>query len=74
MLAPARCWGQQSDESIDGQEWLSTAPGRLIIHISAGRHTVTVAVPERPHFSTEVNVRDGETTELNVSVPLRTTD
>jgi hypothetical protein len=28
---------------------------------------------QAPHFSTEVDVRDGETTELNVSVPLRTT-
>ncbi len=59
--------------TVDGEEWLTTSPGLLVIHVSAGRHRVTVGMPERPHFSTEVDVRDGETTELNVSVPPRTT-
>lgn len=59
--------------TIDGQEWLTAKPGELVIHVSAGRHVVTVSMPERPHFSSVVDVRDGETTELNVSVPPRTT-
>jgi hypothetical protein len=59
--------------TVDGQEWLSTEPGQLVIQVSAGRHMVTVGMPERPHFSKEVDVRDGETTELNVSVPPRAT-
>lgn len=60
--------------TIDGQQWLSTTPGHIVIHLSAGRHVVTVGMPERPPFSTEVDVRDGETTELNVNVAPRTTD
>lgn len=59
--------------TIDGEEWLTTAPGELVVHVAVGRHVVTVGGRERPHFSTEVDVREGETTELNVSVP-RTTD
>ena len=60
--------------TIDGQEWLSSEPGQLVIHVSAGRHVVSVGLPDHSHSSPEVIVRDGETTDLNVSVPLRTTD
>jgi hypothetical protein len=60
--------------TIDGQEWLSSKPGELVLHVGVGRHVVTVGAPERPHFSTEIDVHDGETNELNVSVPPRTTN
>ena len=60
--------------TIDGQEWLSSKPGELVLHVGVGRHVVPIGAPERPHFSTEIDVHDGETRELNVSVPPRTTN
>jgi PEGA domain-containing protein len=61
-----------ADVTIDGEQWLTTSPGELVLYIAAGRHVVSIGGRERAHFSTEVDVREGETTELNVSVP-RTT-
>ncbi len=59
--------------TIDGEEWLTTKPGEIVVHLGAGRHVVVVSAPDRPAFTTEVQIREGETTDLNVRVPERPT-
>jgi PEGA domain len=54
---------------VDGDEWLSAREGVLVIELSVGRHAVNVSAPGRTGFSSTVEIRDNETTELNVSVP-----
>lgn len=54
---------------IDGQEWLSAAPGELVIHLGVGTHVIGLTAPGYQSFSTQVEIRDGETAELNVSAP-----
>jgi len=58
--------------TIDGQEWLSSAPGELVLHLGVGVHVIALKAPGYQSFSRDVEIRDGETQEVNVSVP-RTT-
>jgi PEGA domain len=59
--------------TIDGQEWLTAAPGELVIHLGAGVHVIGLKAAGYQSFSRDVEIRDGETAELNVSVPRQTT-
>jgi hypothetical protein len=59
--------------TIDGQEWLSSAPGELVIHLGVGVHVIALRAPGYQAFSRAVEIRDGETEEVNVSVPRWTT-
>lgn len=55
---------------IDGEEW--TGPedgGRLVVQMAEGPHRLEVLKKGYIAFSTEVEVRRGETTTLNVSLP-----
>jgi hypothetical protein len=55
--------------SIDGENW--RAPGgqeRLLIDVSEGSHTVEIRKPGFRTYVTQVEVRRGETTPLNVSL------
>jgi hypothetical protein len=54
---------------VDGDEWLSASEGVLVIELSVGRHALGVNAPGRTSFSSTVEIRENETTELNVSVP-----
>jgi hypothetical protein len=58
---------------IDGQEWISTAPGELIVHLSVGLHVVEVKENGSLRFTTQVEILENQTTELNVATP-RPTD
>ena len=55
--------------TVDGDEWLSAREGELTIELSVGPHAVRVSAPGRTGFSSSVEIRENETTELNVSVP-----
>jgi hypothetical protein len=57
---------------IDGQEWISSVPGELVVHVGVGHHFLELRTNGRLLFSTEVDVREGETRELNVSAPRST--
>ena len=59
--------------TIDGQEWLTTAPGELVIHLGAGVHVIALKAAGYQPFSRDVEIRSGETADLNVSVPRQTT-
>ena len=54
---------------VDGDEWLSASEGVLVIELGVGSHALSVNAPGRTSFSSTVEIREHETTELNVSVP-----
>jgi hypothetical protein len=58
---------------IDGTPWASSDPGHFVVEVSEGRHRVDVFMPGYRRFSTEIDVREGATTPLNVSLPRETT-
>jgi hypothetical protein len=55
---------------IDGERWEGAdAAGRLEVQVPEGVHRVDVQLEGYEPFSTEVRVRRGQTTPLNVSLP-----
>ena len=54
---------------VDGQSW-PASPGQatLVLDLSEGRHVVQIRKPGYMGYLTEVEVRRGETTTLNVSL------
>jgi hypothetical protein len=53
---------------IDGQPWVSSDPGHFIVQVPAGSHRVEIGAPGFRLFSTDVEVREGETIPLSVSL------
>ena len=65
---------QPSDAEIyiDGERWLTPdSADRLVVNLAAGRHHIEVHKIGFDSFSTEVDVRPGESTPINVSLPSR---
>src|SRR5204863_9352563 len=59
-----------ADVFIDGDRWVSPDSSRpLVVQLTAGRHVVDVRAPGFRPFSTFVEIRRGESTPLNVSLP-----
>ena len=61
-----------ADVLIDGERW-SGAGGddRLVVQVTDGRHRIEVRKEGYEPFTTEVDVRGGESVPLNVSLPTR---
>jgi hypothetical protein len=59
--------------TIDGQEWISTVPGEIVVHLSVGLHVVQLKGNGSQMFMTQIEILENETTELNVAAP-RPTD
>jgi hypothetical protein len=57
-----------AEVSIDGELWASSDAERFVVELSTGQHRVDVIKGGYQKFSTEIQVRDGETTPLNVSL------
>jgi hypothetical protein len=53
--------------TIDGQEWISAAPGELVVHLAVGLHVVEVKGSGSQRFMTQIEILEGQTTELNVA-------
>jgi hypothetical protein len=53
--------------TIDGQEWISAAPGELVVHLAVGLHVVEVKSSGSRMFMTQIEILEGQTTELNVA-------
>ena len=54
---------------VDGQPWRGSASGdRLTIDLSAGRHNIQIRKPGYVGYLTDVQIRRGETTNLDVQV------
>ena len=59
-----------ADVLIDGEHW--RGPGgddRLVVQVTDGRHRIEVRKEGYQPFTTEVDVRGGESFPLNVSLP-----
>ena len=59
-----------ADVLIDGERW--RGPGgddRLVVQVTDGRHRIEVRKEGYQPFTTEVDVRGGESVPLNVSLP-----
>ena len=57
---------------IDGEEWRSSEPqGLLVVQLSEGLHRIEIRKDGHIPFSSDVDVRRGETTTLNVALPSR---
>ena len=54
--------------AIDGEGWLSSDDGRYVLQLPVGRHTVEIFEERFRRFSVEIELRDGETTPLDVSL------
>jgi hypothetical protein len=55
---------------IDGERWLTPeSADRLVVNLAAGRHHIEIHKIGFDSFSTEVDVRPGESTPINVSLP-----
>ena len=54
---------------VDGEEWRTPDGSRLELELGAGRHRIEVRRAGREAYVTDVTVRDGETTAVNISLP-----
>jgi hypothetical protein len=58
-----------AEVSIDGENWRGPATqDRLVIEIAEGSHTVEIRKPGFRTYVTQVEIRRGETSPLNVSL------
>jgi hypothetical protein len=53
---------------IDGQRWLSSEPGHFMVQVPTGKHRVEIGKQGFRQFSTEIEVEEGSTVPLNVSL------
>jgi hypothetical protein len=59
-----------ADVFIDGERWVSSDPSApLEVQLAPGRHSIDVRARGYQRFRTVVDVRPGESTPLNVSLP-----
>jgi len=54
---------------VDGEEWRSPDAARLELELGLGRHRIEVSREGYERYLTDVEVRPGETTTVNVSLP-----
>jgi hypothetical protein len=57
-----------ADVTIDGQRWVSSDEGHFLVQVPAGKHRVEVRKSGYRAFATEIEVGDGQTVPLNVSL------
>ncbi len=54
---------------IDGERWVGPeSDGRLVVQLPPGRHLIEVRAPGYRSYVSEVDIRPGETTPVNVSL------
>jgi len=51
-----------------GQRWVTSDEGHFMVQVPAGKHRVEVKKPGYRQFTTEIEVGDGQTVPLNVSL------
>jgi hypothetical protein len=57
-----------AEVTIDGEKWQSSDGEHFVVALTAGVHYVEVLLKGYQKFSAEIDVHDGETTPLNVSL------
>ena len=58
---------------IDGQPWATSDQGHFVVQVPSGKHRVEIRKRGYRQFVTEVDVSEGESTPLNVSLMIITT-
>jgi len=53
---------------IDGQRWASSDEGHFMVQVPAGSHRIEVSHPGYRRFTSEIEISDGDTSPLNVSL------
>jgi uncharacterized membrane protein len=53
---------------IDGQRWFTSDEGHFMVQVPAGKHRVEVTKSGFRQFTTEIEVGDGHTVPLDVSL------
>jgi hypothetical protein len=53
---------------IDGQPWITSEEGHFVVQVSAGTHRVEINKAGYRRYATDVAIREGEQTPLNVSL------
>jgi hypothetical protein len=57
-----------AEVKIDGQRWVSSDDGHYVVQVPAGKHRVEVGGSAGRQFAADIEVREGESTPLNVSL------
>jgi hypothetical protein len=57
-----------AEVTIDGQAWVTSDEGHFIVQVPASKHRVEVKKSGYRQFTTEIEVGDGQTVPLNVSL------
>ena len=57
-----------AEVSVDGQRWVSSEIGHFVLHLPAGKHRVEVNKSGHQSFSADIEIADGTTVPLNVSL------
>jgi len=57
-----------SEVTIDGQRWMSSDKGHFMVQVPVGKHHIEVRKSGYRQFATELEIREGETSPLNVSL------
>jgi hypothetical protein len=60
-----------ADILVDGERWQGPEGAPLVVQVAAGAHRVEVRKEGYESFATDVQVREGERTPVNVSLPAR---
>lgn len=59
---------ETAEVKIDGERWTSSDEGHFVVQVPAGRHRVEIRKTGYRQFTTEIEVGDGATRPLNVSL------
>ena len=59
---------REAEVSIDGQRWLTSGDGEFEVQLPAGRHRIEVTLDGFQRFTSEVDVREGGPTPVNISL------
>lgn len=57
-----------AEVAIDSHRWLSSEQGHLMVQLGAGMHRVEVSKAGYTTYAVDVEIRDGETSALNVGL------
>jgi uncharacterized membrane protein len=57
-----------AEVTIDGQRWVTSDEGHFVVQVPAGKHRIEVKKSGYRSFTTEIEVGDGQTMPLNVSL------
>lgn len=57
-----------AEVTIDGQRWVTSDEGHFMVRVPVGKHRVEVEKSGYRQFTTEIEVGDGETVPLDVSL------